>query len=214
MAKTIEVEAAVRVGTGKGASRRHRAAGQMPAVIYGRGEKPVSITLDSDKFFLGIDNRVFATVYALKVEGDTIHTIPRDIQLDPVTDRPIHVDFLRVGDDTRIDVDVPVEFINHEKSPGLKRGAVLNTVRRTVELWAPWKQIPSEIVIDLDGAQINDTIHISHVKLPEGVSPVIDDRDFTIATITAPTALKKELAAEATAAAGDGETAPAKGKKK
>jgi large subunit ribosomal protein L25 len=212
MAKTIEVEATVRTGTGKGASRRQRAAGQMPAVIYGRGEKPVSITLNSDKFFLGINNRVFATVYVLKVAGDTIHTVPRDIQLDPVTDRPIHVDFLRVGDGTRIDVDVPVEFINHEKSPGLKRGAVLNTVRRTVELWAPWNQIPSEIVIDLDGAQINDTIHISHVKLPKGVTPVIGDRDFTIATITAPTALKKELAAEA--AADVSVAAPAKGKKK
>jgi len=134
------------------------------------------------------------------VNGKIERVLPRDVQLHPVTDWPVHVDFLRIGKHATLEIMVPVVFVNHEKSPGLKRGGVLNVVRHEVELICPADSIPEDIVIDVTGYEIGDSIHISAVKLPEGVKPVIQDRDFTIATIVAPSGLKSEEAEEAAAA--------------
>jgi large subunit ribosomal protein L25 len=144
------------------------------------------------------------TIATIDVSGNKIQVLPKDFQLDPVTDRPTHVDFLRIGKDTEVNVDVPVHFINEDKSPGIKRGGVLNIVRHTVEFHCPANAIPEFITVDLDGTDIGDSIHISAVKLPERVKPVIGDRDFTIATIAGSSAMKPEVD-ETTAAAAETE---------
>jgi large subunit ribosomal protein L25 len=138
----------------------------------------------------------FTHLFEITVDGAKHRVLPRDVQLHPLTDNPIHVDFLRVGAGTTIEVAIPVEFINQEASPGLKRGAVLNVVRHEVDLRCPAENIPEHITIDLTGFDVGDSIHICHVKLPEGVTPVIADRDFTIATVAAPSGMKKADQAE------------------
>ena len=146
----------------------------------------------------------FGRQYEIKVNGSGQRVLPRDVQWHPVTDRPLHVDFLRITDRTMVNVDVPVRFINEEESPGLKRGGVLNVVRYEVEVICAAGDIPEEIVIDLTGLDIGDSVHISTVGLPDGVRPAIADRDFTIAAVAAPTVVRDE-AAEAAAAALEGE---------
>jgi large subunit ribosomal protein L25 len=134
----------------------------------------------------------FTHLFDVKVGDESYHVLPRDVQFDPVTDVPLHVDFLRVSKELRVTVAVPVEFINAEKSPGLKRGGMLNIVRHQIEVQAGAEEIPEHITVDLSGYDLGDSIHISSVKLPAGVSPTITDRDFTVATIASPSAVKSE----------------------
>jgi len=173
----------------------------VPAVIYGDNKAPLPIAIPYKEAHKQIYAGGFLShIMTLDVDGEKHRVIPRDYQLDPVKDFPIHVDFLRVGAGTKLTVDVHVRFINEESSPGLKRGGVLNIVRHTVELSCPGDAIPEELIVDLADKDIGDSLHISMVKLPAGVTPVIRDRDFTIATIAAPSALRSDEAEAAAAA--------------
>ena len=193
MGTSYQLPATAREKVGKGAARAVRREGQIPAVIYGGKEPPLAISLsDRDVFFKIHAGGFLTTVAEIVVNGETIRTLPRDFQLDPVSDRPLHVDFLRIHAGSKIKVEVPVLFTNEADSPGIKRGGVLNVVRHRVELMCPADAIPENIVADLTGYEINDSLHISKVSLPEGVTPTID-RDFTIATIAAPAGLKEDL---------------------
>ncbi len=203
MGTSYQLTATAREKVGKGAARAVRREGQIPAVIYGGKEPPLTISLSDREISLKILAGGFLTTVAeISVNGETIRTLPRDYQLDPVSDRPLHVDFLRVHADSKIKVEVPVHFVNELDAPGIKRGGVLNVVRHRVELLCPADGIPEFIVVDLTGRDINDSLHISSVTLPEGVSPTID-RDFTIATIAAPAGVKEELRQAAAAAASE-----------
>jgi len=208
MAQTAELKAQARSGVGKGAARALRRQGLIPAVIYGEKEAPTPIALSYKDAMKSIYAGGFLShVIMLDVDGEKHRVLPRDYQLDPVKDTALHVDFLRVGANTKLDVQVHVNFINEEGSPGLKRGGTLNIVRHTVELRCPWDQIPDSLTVDLTGLDINDSVHISSVKLPDGVKPTIA-RDFTIATVVAPSALKRaegEAAAEESEAEAGGE---------
>ncbi len=211
MSEINKLSAEPRERAGKGAARAARRAGRVPGVIYGAKKDPVLITLDPQDLRREISGGgFFAKLFDVEVGGGNERVLPRDLQLHPVTDRPIHVDFLRVRRDTQINVMVPVVFLNEEESPGLKRGGVLNVVRYEVELSCQADAIPPQLEIDLTGRDIGDSAHISEVTLPEGVQPTITDRDFTIATIAAPSVIREE-AAEAEAAEGEvpeGEEAP------
>lgn len=190
MAETKVLKAQAREGVGKGAARELRRQGLVPAVIYGDKKSPVTISLAYKDAYKHIYAGGFKShVIELDVDGTKHRVIPRDYQLDPVKDFPLHVDFLRVSANTVLKVEVAVSFINEEKSPGLKRGGTLNVVRHSVELHAPANAIP-EIIVDLSGYEIGDPVHFSAVTLPKGVTPVIHDRDFTLATIMAPSGLK------------------------
>lgn len=193
MGQTYELSATVRDKVGKGAARAVRRQGQIPAVIYGGKQPPVAIHLsDRDVYFKIHGGGFLTTVATIDVDGKKISVLPKDFQLDPVRDFPMHVDFLRVGKDTQVNVFVPVHFANEEKSPGLKRGGTLNIVRHEVEFHCPANAIPEFITVDLSDADIGDSIHISAVRLPDGVKPVIADRDFTIATIAGSAAARSE----------------------
>jgi large subunit ribosomal protein L25 len=200
MATALELKAQARPGVGKGAARALRRQGLVPAVIYGDKKDPLPVAIaykDAHKHIYA--GGFLSHVITLDVDGQKHRVIPRDYQLDPVKDFPIHVDFLRVGAGTTLHVEVHVHFINEEASPGLKRGGVLNIVRHTVELSCPADAIPEEIVVDLTGKEVGDSIHIGSVTLPAGVTPVVHERDFTIATIVAPSGLKSEDAEAAAA---------------
>ena len=199
MGTSYQLTATAREKVGKGAARAIRREGQIPAVIYGGKEPPLAISLsDRDVFFKLHAGGFLTTVAEIVVGGETIRTLPRDFQLHPVSDLPLHVDFLRVDENSKIKVEVPVQFINDADAPGIKRGGVLNVVRHRVELLCPVDSIPEKIVADLTGYEINDSLHISKIELPEGVVPTID-RDFTIATVAAPAGLKEELRQQAAA---------------
>jgi large subunit ribosomal protein L25 len=188
-----ELKAEARDRVGKGSARELRRNGKVPAVIYGENQPPLAIALSYKDVYYKIHGGGFLTTIAtIDVEGKKVEVLPKDFQLDPVRDFPVHVDFLRVGRNTIVTVEVPVHFINEEKSPGIKRGGVLNIVRHQVEFHCPANAIPDSITVDLDGTDIGDSIHISAVKLPEGVHPVIHDRDFTIATVAGSSAMKSE----------------------
>lgn len=207
MSQTYELKAETRDTVGKGSARALRRNGKVPAVIYGDKQAPLSIALSYKDVYYKIHGGGFLTTIAtIDVDGQKIRVLPKDYQLDPVKDFPLHVDFLRVGKDTEVNVNVPVRFINEDKSPGIKRGGVLNIVRHEIEFNCPANAIPDAITIDLAGREIGDTIHISAVTLPEGVRPVITDRDFTIATIAGSSAMKPE------AEAAEGEPAEAEEK--
>jgi large subunit ribosomal protein L25 len=197
MAELTELKATAREGTGKLANRALRAQKLVPAVIYGGAEKPENITLEYRHVWQHYQTGHFlSTVYMLDIGGKKQRVIPREVQVDPVRDFPIHVDFMRVSRSSRINVAVPVQFINEEASPGLKRGGVLNVVRHEIELSCPADAIPERLTVDLTGLEIGDSIHISALKLPEGIVPTISDRDFTVATIAGAAAAKSEAAAE------------------
>lgn len=199
---SYELKAEVREQVGKGSARAVRNNGKVPAVIYGDKQPPLAIALSYKEIYYKIHGGGFLTTVAtIDVDGKKIQVLPKDFQLDPVRDFPMHVDFLRVSKDTEVNVQIPVHFINEEKSPGIKRGGVLNIVRHEVEFHCPANAIPDSITVDLDGAEIGDSIHISSVKLPAGVKPVIADRDFTIATIAGSAAMKSEEDADAATAA-------------
>ena len=210
---TYELKADAREKVGKGSARETRRNGKVPAVIYGDKQPPLAIALPYKELYYKIHGGGFMTTIAtIDVAGQKIQVLPKDYQLDPVRDFPIHVDFLRVGKDTLVTVDVPVHFINEEKSPGIKRGGVLNVVRHEVEFTVPANAIPDFITVDLEGTDIGDSIHISAVKLPAGVKPVISDRDFTIATIAGSSASRSDADEEAEAPAAAAAAAPAKDK--
>jgi large subunit ribosomal protein L25 len=194
----IALKATARPRAGKGAARQARREGNIPAVIYGDKQTPEIIALEFNELWKQILRGQFTlSVFDIDIAGKgKVRVIPRDVQLDPVKDFPVHVDFLRIGKDGIIRVAVPVKFINEALSPGLKRGGVLNIVRHEIEVFCPYDRIPAAFEIDLDGVEIGRSIHISSVKLPEGVSPVISNRDFTIATIAG--VRKEEEAAAAT----------------
>lgn len=201
MGQTYELSATVRDKVGKGAARAVRRQGQIPAVIYGGKQPPVAIHLsDRDVYFKIHGGGFLTTVATIDVGGEKVKVIPRDFQLDPVSDHPIHVDFLRVVAGSKVTVEVPVHFVNEGAAPGIRRGGVLNIVRHRIELLCPAEAIPDHIVADLTGLNINDSLHISAIALPEGVRPTIA-RNFTVATIAAPAGVKEELRAAAEAAA-------------
>lgn len=216
---TIRAEARDRAG--KGPARATRRTGRIPGVVYGQKQPPQLISVEPQELLAEIGRAgFFARLVDVELANGgatpTKHRVlPRDVQLDPITDKPVHVDFMRVAADTPIRVAVPVVFENHAASPGLKRGGLLNVVRHAVELICPAEQIPERLAIDLDGLEIGDSIHIHAVNLPPGVRPTIA-RDFTIATIAAPTAVREEqaaalAAAKAAAEAASGEAVPAEG---
>lgn len=200
MTKVIALAAELRARAGKGTARQTRRDGRVPAVIYGNKQAPLTISLNEREFVRILHQPGFFThLFDVAVDGATHRVLPRDVQFHPVTDLPLHVDFLRVSSETRITVNVPVEFVDQEKSPGLKRGGVLNIVRHDVEVTCGADDIPEHLTISCEGFEVGASIHISAVKLPAGVTPTITDRDFTIATIVAPSGLKSEEGAEATA---------------
>jgi large subunit ribosomal protein L25 len=197
MVETITFEAESRVGVGKGAARQLRRAGRVPAIIYGERKDQQMVSLEARALRRQLTNpRFFSTLCSLEVGGDTIRVLPREVQLHPVSDDPIHADFVRVSAGTTITVEVQVVFLNEDISPGLKRGGVLNVVRREIEVVCPADSIPGQLELDLATADIGDSLHISQMSLPEGVQPTITDRDFTVATISAPTVSVDEEAAE------------------
>lgn len=192
------ISAATRDRVGKGAARAIRRGGRVPAVIYGDKQDPALITLEPRELRKQLDTgHFFSTVYSIEVaDGKTERVLPRDCQFHPVNGDALHVDFLRVSKATRTNVMVPCVFLNEEESPGIKRGGLLNVVRHEVEVICAVDDIPEQFDIDLTGLDIGDSVHISDVAIPEGVMPTISDRDFTIATIAAPTLVTEEEEAE------------------
>jgi large subunit ribosomal protein L25 len=187
----FELNAEMRERAGKGAARATRRAGRVPAVIYGDKKDSVMISIEPQELKRFIrTGSFFSHLVEIKDGNDSYRVIARDIQLDPVTDRPVHIDFMRVSKGVRIAVSVPIHYTNEEASPGLKKGGVLNVVRHEVEFLVSPEEIPEFIEFDLAGVELGDSIHISAVTLPEGVKPTITDRDFTIATIAAPSSVK------------------------
>jgi large subunit ribosomal protein L25 len=198
MAKAVLLKAKARAGQGKGAARAVRREGLVPAVIYGDKKDPALVSLKYRDLLPHVSTgRFTATLVDLDLGGETVRVIPRDVQFEPVRDFIIHVDFLRLGKDARIRVEVPVHFRNHEASPGLKAGGVLNIVRHEIEFFCPADSIPEEVLVDLSGLHIGQSVHASQVKLPEGAQPTISERDFTIATIAAAAAIPVEEEVEA-----------------
>ncbi len=206
-----QIAASARNGSGKGAARSVRREGRIPAVIYGGGQAPESITID----YKTINQVIYAghfltTIFEIDVDGKKQRAIPRDYQLDVVRDTPLHVDFLRLTAGSTLRVNVPVHFLNQEASPGLKKGGTLNVVLHTIEMRVPADNIPEAIEVDLAKADINESIHISAVTLPEGCRPLLRTRDFTVATITPPLVRDDATAAPAAAAGAATAAAPAK----
>lgn len=204
MAEAIAIAAEARDRAGKGAARAARRAGMVPGVIYGESAPPTMININVRTVQRLVRDPAHLThLYMVEVDGAQHKVLCRDVQYHPVTDDALHLDFLRVGDKTEITVDVPVQFVNEDKSPGLKRGGVLNIVRHEIEMDCLAGSIPDHITVDLSGWDVGDTIHISAIALPAGVRPTITDRDFTVATIGAPSGMKSEGAGDADEEAGD-----------
>lgn len=203
--KTYALSAAKRDGRGKGAARELRRNGEIPAVIYGDKKDPVTIKLSENTMNVEYNKgHVFSTVCEIDVEGDKHQVLARDVQLHPVTDVVQHVDFLRVTEKTKIAVNIPVQFTGEEECPGLKQGGSLNVVRFEVELICSAAKLPDFIEVSLEGKENGDSVNVSDATLPEGTKPVIDDRDFTIATLLAPKSLEA-LEAELEGDAEEGE---------
>ncbi|MFC4295239.1 50S ribosomal protein L25/general stress protein Ctc [Novosphingobium tardum] len=208
MSEALTLAAEKRERAGKGASRALRREGRVPCVVYGGKEEPLGIHVEERVLSRMLGTGHFSnSIVMVEVGGKSIRTLPKDVHFHPVNDRPLHVDFLRLAKDATVEVAVPVIFVNEDDSPGLKRGGVLNVVRHELDLVCDADKIPGEIEIDVTGLDVGDSIHILAVKLPTGSASAITDRDFTIATIVAPSALKSEAGdnEEAPAAEGDGE---------
>ena len=185
--ETIDIKAEARSQVGKGSARAARRAGLVPAVIYGNKETAVSVTLDANQWRqLMHKPGIFSQLININVNNQTHFVLPRDIQQHPVSEEAMHVDFLRVTKNATVAVGIAVEFLNEDKCTGLKLGGVLNIVRSKVELNCPAISIPEKLTVDLEGLNVGHTIHISSIELPEGCTPTIKDRDFTVATIAAP----------------------------
>ncbi len=217
MAAIKELAAVTRSGIGKGAARSVRREGRVPGVIYGGGEKAEPVSVD----FKDLNKLIYAghfltTIFELDLNGRKERVLPRDYQLDVVTDKPVHVDFLRLRPGSKVRIAVPVHVVNREASPGLKKGGAVNLVLHSVELLAPADSIPEAITIDLSGLDFHDSVHVSAIKLPEGCRPSDSKSDFTVVTIVPPTVYQEEApaaaAATSTAApAAAAAAAPAKG---
>jgi large subunit ribosomal protein L25 len=194
MSEQLTLPAEQRERAGKGASRELRRNGRVPAVIYGDKKEPISVHVEEKVLTKMLSTGHFMnTVVMIDAGGKTPHrTLPKDVQFHPVSSRPIHVDFLRIGEHSQVHVNVPVNFTDEDDSPGITRGGVLNVVRHDLELVCDAAEIPEQINISLKGLDIGDSIHISNIDLPKGAKSAIDDRDFTIATIVAPSAMKSE----------------------
>jgi large subunit ribosomal protein L25 len=200
MPETTTLSAEMRALTGKGAARATRRIGRVPGIIYGGDGEPMPISLEPRELSRALAKRAFlATLVEVNVDGAVHRTLPREVQYHPATDQPLHVDFMRVGADTEVTVTVPVVFINQELSIGLRRGGILNIVRHGIALACQVDNIPDQLVVDLDGLDIGDSVHISAVTLPPGSRLTITDRDFTIASIAASSAVREEAAAAAAA---------------
>ena len=198
------LKATKRTTTSTGQINKLRSDGFIPAVLYGGKKSNLNISLKKLHLQDLIRTETFMSkVFDLDIDGSPEKVLPRDIAYDPVSDEPIHIDFIRIAKGLILTLEIPVKFINSDKSPGLKKGGVLNIVRRKVELKCPTENIPNEIVVDLDNIEINTSLKISSVKLPENIVPTITDRDFVIATVVAPTILVEPEKVEETAAEGE-----------
>ncbi len=202
MPEMISLSAEPRLRAGKGAARAMRREGRVPAIVYGDNKEPVMISLEPRELGRVLARPGFFNhLVEISVDGATHRTLPREVQYHPVTDAPLHIDFQRVGAGSQVTVAVPVVFINQEQSPGMRRGGILNVVRHEVEMVCSVDSIPERIVADLTGLEIGDTLHISAIELPAQARPVIQDRDFTVASIAASSAVREEAAAAAATAA-------------
>jgi large subunit ribosomal protein L25 len=222
------IEATIRNTTTKGAVSALRVKGIVPGIIYGGKDANQKVSISKKEIKILVEKQNFlSNILALNIDGKTQNVLPREVKFDVLTDEPTHVDFLRIIKGAKIILEIPVKFINNDKSPGLKRGGVLNIVRRKVELKCPTENIPTELVVDLDGVDIGESFKISSIKLPENVVPTIQGRDFVIATLAAPTVIKEPEkpaeategtegaeGAEASAESPEGETKVAEGDKK
>ena len=198
------LKATKRTTASTGQINKLRSDGFIPAVLYGGKKSNINISLKKLHLQNMINTETFMSkVFDLDIDGSPEKALPRDIAYDPVSDEPIHIDFIRVEKGSKLTLEIPVKFINAEKSPGLKKGGVLNIVRRKVELKCPAENIPNEIIADLDNTEMNTSIKISSVKLPEGVVPTITDRDFVIGNVVAPTVLVEPEKVEETVAEGE-----------
>ena len=192
MSDTLTLPAETR-RAGKGASRALRREGRVPAVVYGNNEEPLSIHVEEKELVRQLGTgHFFNSIVEVELGGAKVRTLPKDVAFHPVSDRPLHADFLRISKDHKVHVNVPVVFVNEAASPGLKRGGVLNIVRHDLDLVCDPDSIPDEVQIDVTGLEVGASIHISHVNLPAGSASGITDRDFTIATIVAPSGLRSE----------------------
>jgi len=204
MSEQLTLSAETRERAGKGASRVLRREGRVPAVVYGDNEDPLAIHLEEKALVKALSSGHFMnSVVMIAAGGATTRTLPKDVQFHPVTDRPLHVDFLRISEHAKVTVGVPIRFVDEDESKGIKRGGVLNAVRHELELVCDAAEIPEAIEISLAGMDIGDSLHISAVTLPPGTQSAITDRDFTIATIVAPSGVKSEAADAAAAAAAE-----------
>jgi len=217
MQQIQELSAQAREKTGKGPAYQTRLKGLIPAIVYGGSEEPENIAVDSHALALKVEAGGFLTkLLMLDVGGKKQRVIPRQLQIDPVSDRPVHVDFMRLAQGAKVRLAIPVHFKNQEASPGLKRGGVLNIVRHEIEMLCPADHIPEYLEANLTGLDIHGTLHINDIKLPEGAVPTIREENFTIASIVAPTSVIEEqkaaaAAASAAASAPAAEEAPAAG---
>src|SRR3569623_2378008 len=217
MAQVQELKAETRDGTGKGPAFQARQKGLIPGVIYGGNGNPENVAVDGRTLERKIEAGHFlTTLLMLDVGGAKTRVIPREVQLDPVTDRPVHVDFMRLAEGATVRLEIPVHFNGGDVSPGLKKGGVLNIVRHSIGLICPADKIPNTVEVDVSGLDINESIHINSLTLPEGVQPIIRGRDFTVCSIVAPTSVIEAqraaaAAAAAAASAPAAEAAPAEG---
>ncbi|GAA0734311.1 50S ribosomal protein L25/general stress protein Ctc [Sphingomonas japonica] len=195
MSDQLTLSAETRERVGKGASRALRREGRVPAVIYGNKQEPLGIHVEEKALMKALMTGHFMNSVVMIDGADkaAIRTLPKDVAFDPVSDRPIHVDFLRIAKNASVTVNVPVNFIDEDDAPGIKKGGVLNVVRHELELVVDADKIPEAIDVSLKGLEVGDSIHISNVTLPTGAEPTIDDRDFTIATVIAPSAMKSDV---------------------
>ena len=208
------LEVTIRNTKTKGEINSLRINGSIPAIVYGGAEANQKISLNTKKIKLLIQKENFlSNIISINIDGKTENVLPREVMYNVITDEPIHVDLLRIIKGAKIILEIPVKFINHEKSPGLKRGGVLNIVRRKVELKCPTEKIPTELVVDLENVDIGESFKISSIKLPENVTPTIQGRDFVVATLAAPTVIKEpeKPAEEETTEETEGEAKAAEG---
>ena len=213
MPEVISLSAEPRASVGKGAARATRRSGRVPGIIYGDGKDPMAISFEPRELSRAVNRAgFFATIVDVSVDGAVHRTLAREVQLHPISDAALHVDFMRVGAGAQVQVSVPVSFINQDNSPGLRRGGILNVIRHDIDIACSVDAIPDRIVVDLNGLEIGDSIHIEAVTMPAGVRAVLGSRDSTIASVAASSAVREEaLAAAQTTAVtpAEGEEAPA-----
>ncbi|RCL02363.1 MAG: large subunit ribosomal protein L25 [Candidatus Tokpelaia sp. JSC189] len=198
MSKSYTLKAEARERVGKGSTRELRRNGQIPAVIYGEKQPPLPIALSYKDVYYRIHSGGFRTMVAtIQLGSKKVQVLPKDYQLDPVCDTPVHVDFLRISSKSIVQISIPVHFLNEEECPGIQKNGVLNIIHHSIEAFAPATAIPESIEVDLTGYQIGEAIHLSSIKLPEDVEVIAHEGDFTIATIATPVAKEKSESAAA-----------------